>query len=269
MAAMNQEQVKEKLLELESDLEEFSVIFSGKTSKKVHGLYQPDTREIIIHNRNFESDNELMYTAIHEFAHHIHFTKSERPVSNRAHTTEFRSIFHNLLVKAEQLGIYQNQIDSVDELKTIAAEIRQKYIHVNGELMKDFGQALMEAEKLCRKHKARFEDFIERVLQMPKQSAGTLMKIKALDLPSSVGFDNMKTLANIRNSQLRKEALDSLHDGQSPDMVKQALKERPNSREVDPVKKLEQEKKRIEKTLTSLQDRLEQINHELDKVAIN
>ena len=163
MAAMNQDQVKERLLELEGNIEEFSVIFSGKTSKKVHGLYHPDTREIIIHNRNFESDNELLYTAIHEFAHHIHFTRSEKPVSNRAHTTEFRSIFHRLLQKAEEKGIYQNQIDSNAELKTMADEIRQKYIRVNGELMKDFGQALMEAEKLCKKHHARFEDFVERV----------------------------------------------------------------------------------------------------------
>ncbi|MCK4514270.1 MAG: hypothetical protein KAU31_03380, partial [Spirochaetaceae bacterium] len=71
---MNQDQVKEQLLRLEDDTEEFFLIFSGKRSKKANGLYHPDTREIILHNRNFESDTALMYTAIHEFAHHIHFT---------------------------------------------------------------------------------------------------------------------------------------------------------------------------------------------------
>ena len=46
---MNQTQVKELLLQLKEDVEEFSVIFSGKKSKKVDGLYKPDSREIIIH----------------------------------------------------------------------------------------------------------------------------------------------------------------------------------------------------------------------------
>ena len=68
---MNQDQVKEILLRLNEDVEEFFVIFSGKQSNKVNGLYHPDTREIILHNRNFENDQLLMYTAIHEFAHHV------------------------------------------------------------------------------------------------------------------------------------------------------------------------------------------------------
>jgi Zn-dependent peptidase ImmA (M78 family) len=66
---MNQDQVKEKLLKLHDCTEDFIVIFSGKKSKKVNGLYKPDKREIIIHNRNLDNDNLLLYTAIHELAH--------------------------------------------------------------------------------------------------------------------------------------------------------------------------------------------------------
>ena len=64
---MNQDQVKERLLQLEQVKTDFMVTFSGKNSKKVDGLYYPDKREIIIHNQNFVDDNQLMYTAIHEF----------------------------------------------------------------------------------------------------------------------------------------------------------------------------------------------------------
>ncbi len=263
---MNQDQVKEQLLRLESEVEEFKVIFSGKTSKKVHGLYHPDTREIIIHNRNFTHDSALMYTAIHEFAHHIHFTGSDSPVSNRAHTTAFRSIFHRLLQKAESMGIYENTLDRVDELQELARSMRQRFIQTNGELMKEFGHALMEAEKLCRKHGARFEDFVERVLQLPKSTASTLMKVKALDLPPDLGFENMKTLAGVRNKDARGEAIESFRQGYSPDMVKQGIKERSPVREIDPQKKLESEKRRIEKSLTSLRSRLEEIEHELERM---
>ncbi|WP_193382280.1 hypothetical protein [Spirochaeta lutea] len=260
---MNQDQVKEKLLQLDQDVEEFSVIFSGKTSKKVNGLYHPESREIIIHNKNFEDDNSLMYTAVHEFAHHVHFTRSPTPVSNRAHTVEFRSIFHELLSKAEEVGIYANTVSQTPELLELAQRIRDQFVRINGELMKDFGHALMEAEKLCRKHNARFEDFIERVLRMPKQTAATLMKMKAMDLPPDLGYDNMKTLAGIRNTQARIDAIEAFQAGQTPDQVKQALKTREPEKQVDPVKKLEQEKRRIEKTLASLRTRLEELEEQL------
>ncbi len=263
---MNQDQVKEKLLLLEEDVEEFKVIFSGKTSKKVHGLYHPETREIIIHNRNFNNDSALLYTAIHEFAHHIQFTTSETPVTNRAHTTAFRSIFHRLLEKAERDGIYENYLGKNDELQTLAEKIRSEFIHANGDLMKRFGHALMEAEKLCRKHNARFEDFIERVLQMPKSTAFTLMKVKALDLPNELGYENMKTVAAVRNRNARSEAIQAFRDGFSPDMVKQNIKEQTPQREADPRKKLEGEKRRLEKSLNSLKSRLEEIEHQLERM---
>ena len=65
---MNQDQVKEKLLQIDGEVADFSVVFSGKTSKKVDGLYHPEKQEIVIHNKNFEDDNALIYTAVHEFA---------------------------------------------------------------------------------------------------------------------------------------------------------------------------------------------------------
>lgn len=263
---MNQDQVKEKLLLLEENIEEFTVIFSGKQSKKVNGLYHIETREIIIHNKNFTEDNPLMYTAIHEFAHHVHMCRSGGPVSNRAHTVEFRSIFHELLHKAEEKGIYLNVVDSVAELRNLAGEIRDKYMKVNGELMKDFGHSLMEAEKLCRQHNARFEDFIERALRLPKATASTLMKITALDLPPDLGYENMKTLAGIRNNDARAEATQAFMAGDTPDQVKQAISLREPTRPQDPAKKLASEKKRIEKTLNSLQKRLEEILRELEEL---
>ncbi len=263
---MNQEQIKEKLLILQEDIEEFSLIFSGKQSKKVNGLYHAETREIIIHNRNFDNDNELMYTAIHEFAHHVHQYRTGKPVSNRAHTVEFRSIFHELLQIAEQKGVYLNVVDAVAELRSLAQDVRENFMKVNGELMKDFGHSLMEAEKLCRKHNARFEDFIERALRMPKQTASTLMKITALDLPPELGYENMKTLAGIRNNLARAEATQAFKLGQTADQIKHQLQTRPSVKDVNPRKKLSSEKRRIEKTLNSLQDRLQQILGELDRL---
>ena len=264
---MNQDQVKQKLLGLRGDVPEFTVVFSGKASKKVNGLYHPDTHEIIIHNKNFEDDNALIYTAIHEFAHHVHRGQGG-PVSNRSHTVEFRAIFHQLLEEAEEKGIYANIVERVEELRLMAESIRSRYVRTNGELMKDFGQTLMEAEKLCRKHNARFEDFIERALRLPKQTANTLMKIKAMDLPPDLGYDNMKTLAGIRNDHVRAEATEAFMEGDTPDQIKQALANRPSesTRRTDPRKKLATEKRRIEKALETLHERLSEIETELEEL---
>ena len=62
---MNNDQIKDILINLEETSIEFTVTMSGKESTKVNGLYKPETHEIILHNLNFKTDNQLVYTAIH------------------------------------------------------------------------------------------------------------------------------------------------------------------------------------------------------------
>ena len=100
---MNQDKVKEILLSLRDTSLEFSVTFTGKESKKVNGLYKPDTKEILIHNKNFKNDNQLVYTAIHEYAHHLECEKNGGKSSGgRCHTNSFWACFHSLLEEAEK-----------------------------------------------------------------------------------------------------------------------------------------------------------------------
>ena len=68
---MNQDQVKEKLLALKVPCKDFTLVFSGKASKQVNGLYKSADATIVLHNRNFTSDTALMYTALHELTHHL------------------------------------------------------------------------------------------------------------------------------------------------------------------------------------------------------
>ena len=75
---MNNDQIKEILLSIEETDIDFTVTMSGKESKKVNGLYKPDNHEIILHNLNFKSDNQLIYTAIHEYTHHLVTVEQEK-----------------------------------------------------------------------------------------------------------------------------------------------------------------------------------------------
>jgi hypothetical protein len=261
---MNQDQVKETLLSIADAPMEFAVIFSGKKSKKVNGLYKPNTREIIIHNRNFSDDNLLLYTAIHEYAHHLHACSLGGSLPSRSHTTEFWAILHGLLEKAEAGGAYKNVFAASPELAELTKTIREKYLLQNGSLVKELGMLLIKAGELCDAIGARFEDYIDRVLCIPRLAAKTSIKMFEYDLNPSLGSDNMRFLAGIKNGEDRRTAEQSLLAGKSPDAVKREATKRPV--EEDPRLRLEKEKLRLERTIGSLTRRLDEVERELENI---
>ena len=262
---MNQDKVKEKLLAIEDAPLEFSLVFSGKKSKKVNGLYKPQTREIIIHNRNFQPDNTgqnlLLYTAIHEYAHHLHACSRGGTLSPRAHNSEFWAIFHELLEKAEIKKIYNDVFSVSPELLKLTEVIRDKFLKNNGALVKEMGKQLLKAHELCTAIGVRFEDYVDRMLRIPRAAANTAIKMFEYDITPEVGADNMRFLAGIRSDDERKAAETALIKGKSPDTVK--IQVRGKEKEEDPVQILEKEKVRLERTIAALNKRLEEVKKEL------
>jgi hypothetical protein len=241
---------------------DFTVIFSGKKSKKVNGLYKSDTREIIIHNKNFVDDNLLLYTAIHEYAHHLHACSRGGTLSVRSHTAEFWAILHGLLEKAESKNIYKNVFDNSPELTALTETIRTKYLYENGNLVKELGKNLIRAHELCTEIGARIEDYLDRVLRIPRVAAKMAMKMYEYNLNPQVGSDNMRFLVGIRNEDDRTAAEGALLKGKSPDAVKIAVRHAPPQE--DPKTKLEKEKARLERTISSLSKRLTEVQEELE-----
>jgi hypothetical protein len=262
---MNQDQVKEKLLAIEDAPMEFSLIYSGKKSAKVNGLYKPESREIIIHNRNFETgaagDNLLLYTAIHEYAHHLHACSKDGRLSVRAHTSEFWAIFHALLEKAEARKIYRDVFAGQPELTELTEIIRKKFLLENGSLVKEMGKHLLKAHELCTAIGVRFEDYVDRVLRIPRTAANMAIRMFEYELNPEVGADNMRFLAGLRDSGDRRAAETALIKGKSPDTVKMAVRKKTG--EEDPNLRLEKEKLRLERTIETLKKRLEEVKKEL------
>ena len=258
---MNQDQVKDKLLQLGKPTKEFTLIFSGKKSKKVDGLYKSDERQIILHNKNFANDNELIYTAIHEFAHHIQFTESSLPISSRAHTTAFWSLFHSLLKEAEEMGLYVSIFEQKQEFVVLTRQIKEEFLQVNGNLMKDFGELLLKARGLCEKYGTSFEDYLDRILCIPRSSAKTIMRSHQFNLNPQIGFENMRTVASIPSQATREQAQEDLINGDSPDMVRMRYITAP--KQLDELQVLKTEKTRIEKTIRTLNTRLEELNRRI------
>lgn len=263
---MNQDQIKDMLLSIEKNVPEFTVIFTGKESKRVDGLYKPASCEILIHNRNFDDDNALIYTAIHEYAHHVHFSRFPEEVTRRAHTNRFWDLFHGLLFIAEEKGLYKNLFDNDQAFMNLTNRIRVDYLEKNGSLMKDFGKLLIEALDLCREKHAVFEDYVERVLGMTRGSARSLMKVFALDVDETLGFENMKVVAAIKDPNVRVEAAESFKEGKTPPQVRQHLKEsRPDPEPT--MGRLEAQKRRLEKNISNLREKLENVERQLQEIS--
>ncbi len=258
------EEIKKALLSLRKPTQDFTVILSGKKSHKVHGLYKPEKREIVIHNKNFSSDNDMMYTAIHEYAHHLQFTSSATPVSARTHTAAFWNLLHTLLYEAEEKGVYHNPCESIPELKALTVRIRDKFLAQSGALMKELGKLLLDAQIICNEHGTHFQDYLDRVLCLPRTSAAVIMKAHAMDLDPRVGFENMRVLAGIRGDHDRNKAQEDLLAGHSPDMVK--VKHDPKKPSRDPRSALVAERERLAKGIESMRRRLKEVEKRLSEL---
>jgi len=261
---MNQDKVKQILLDTADAETEFSVIFSGKSSSVANGLYKPQSREILIHNRNFDSEDQLIYTAIHEYAHHLHCERKGFVVSGRAHTNEFWGIFHDLLVAAEAKGHYRNVFETEPAFVDLTKRIKDSCISENGRLMLEFGKLMIEAQALCERWKTRFEDYVDRALGVPRTTAGAAVRAAGYRVDPSVGWDGMKLAASIRDPDQRAEAVSALKSGSSPAAVKARFSaSRPSE---DSAERLFKEKERIEKSMRLLAERLAEVERRLAEV---
>ncbi|MDR2900700.1 MAG: hypothetical protein LBV20_04195 [Treponema sp.] len=255
---MNQDQVKEELQKLYDSSVDYVVIFSGKKSIRVNGLYKPSSKEIIIHNRNFANDNLLMYTAIHELAHHILMTEKGKK-STRAHTQEFWATFHDLLDAAKEREIYQPLIDCdtkflIEEARDISKKI--------AELQRDLGKILLRIQKSCEENGLRYEDIVDREIQISKISAKTAMTAFQIG-DQGVGYEIQNEAAKQQNEEKRAAIIAAAHEGKSVVQAKTAISSTKSLSNEDESLELVREKKRIERTIESLNRRLTEIEEQL------
>jgi hypothetical protein len=257
---VDQEKVKELLGKLYSCREDFTVIFSGKKNGKVNGLYKPARKEIVIHNRNFTVDDALMYTAIHELAHHVMDTEYGFH-GTRSHTQGFWALFHELLEKARGEGIYAPRLD--EQTRAVLEEARRVSREI-AELQRRLGRLLTEVTEGCEKLGLRAEDFIENEGQISRKTMGKAVEAAALNLPEEFGADVQEAVLQERDGEARKAALAAAAEGKSVARVKQAAKGPPEKAEE--AEALVLEKGRLEKTIKSLTRRLLELERRLEEL---
>jgi hypothetical protein len=122
----------------------------------------------------------------------------------------------------------------------------------------------LKAHELCTAIGVRFEDYVDRMLRIPRTAANMAIKMFEYDLNPEVGADNMRFLAGIRDADDRQAAETALIKGKSPDSVKTAIRQKNNPELAEePKLRLEKEKIRLERTIETLTKRLEEVKKEL------
>lgn len=206
---MTNEEIKKSLQKLYDCKTDFTVTQTGKKSSKVNGFYKPGTFEIFLHNKNFSTTNELMYTAVHQLTHHV-ITTGKGVKNTKCYSGIFWATFYDFLDKAIELGFYsRNRSEETTELINQAKELQKQII----DAQKKLGGIISKLYESCEKNNERIEDVIEHDLQISRNKAHELIKNKNAD------SDNNDEMAKVINSakdlMIQKAAQKAADDGKT------------------------------------------------------
>ena len=99
---------KSFLLEIYQCSKPFDLVVVHTKPKTRMGTYNPRTRRIRI-NDGWGDTEHCKETAIHEYAHHIHFTEKDKTRKKEdPHGKEFWQIYGQLILLAKQKGLYEH-----------------------------------------------------------------------------------------------------------------------------------------------------------------
>ena len=250
---MNNEQIKEKLLQIYPSELDFTVTMTEKKSNRVNGFYRPATQEIFLHNKNFKNDNLMMFTAIHEFAHHV---QHENGCSTaKAHNNDFWNTFYTFIDKAEKLGIYtRNRSDSVEKKVEELHDIQKQII----ELQKKQAQLLSELQTECEENGDRYEDVIEHDLQISMKKAQEIFNVKAFE--EDVSEEMSKTVCSAKSAETRQKVIEAIKNGATIYQAKSIVKSGNKKKDSESEEELLKERRRLEYTVVRLNTRIDEID---------
>lgn len=269
---MTNEQIYQFLLQIHPTEHPFKVVMTGKKSKKVNGLYKPQTQEILIHNKNFLKDEELLRTAIHEYAHHLHYHSNTPPKPHRPHDQNFWVIFHNLLTQSEKKGLYVDVFRTDPEFRELTQTIKTQFLTPHSQLIKRMGELLIKADHLCRSRSLSFRDYLERELGIKRPTAQIAMVFAHEDFSPELNHDQIKTITKVPPVE-RQKAVSLLLNGASEAQVlsQLATKTPPPVATRNPVKIeiLIKKKQHLEQKIAQYQSEIKKIEAEIQQLREN
>ena len=225
MLTINQDRTKQILLQLQETDTDFSITFSGKRSSKVNGLYRWELHEVIIHNKNFKNDNQLIYTAIHEYSHHIRWCKYHDIGKVPGHTNEFWSIMYNLIDKAEAQGLYKKYPSDLakEEMQTLVEKTKKIHEQI-ASLYRELGKTIQDIRKKTEEYDVRLEDIITRECQINVRTARMAERASVYSIAEPLSQDIQQLITSQKDSIKIHSIIEGAKQGKTIYQVKEHLK---------------------------------------------
>jgi hypothetical protein len=248
---MTAQQVREQLLKVYEGKEAFSVSFQ-RLPKTLYGKYLPLTRSIVVDPGKMANEGMLMYTALHELAHHI-CDHDKGQEAKRPHTKLFWGIYHTLLDRAEEAGIYERSRD--EAVMTLVERARAKDREAAA-LQRELGGVLRELWETCEARGVRPEDAMERQAGFSRKTWQALLGAANLEGQEGIGLlgqDAQERAVRLRN---KDGPLRDLFAGYLAGLSMAQLDLGKEPRDADMLKKLEAERADLDRKIQRLQERL-------------
>lgn len=245
---MNQDSLK-NVLDRYSDNKDFIVVYTGRQSDKVDGIYDLEQKAIIINNVNFKNDNSVVYCGLHQLAHHVDFANNPNKKNIHNHTLDFKSLFFDMVLKAIDNGDFKTMDNPVvRDLQSMNKE----YVS----FMKRYGSKLIDCKGKCIDIGYPFEDITDRVLQLSSSESDNMMRFFVQDIPEDISPEIARNIVKIKDPKIVNEVI----------QTKKVAKVKPEKDPVDEETFLMQEKARLEKKIQKEQERLQEIEDQLQGI---
>jgi hypothetical protein len=157
----DEQRIKEILIAIRDTNTNFEVLIKDERLQTKRGSYYPSHNRITLYLFEYNSNNDLIRCAIHEYAHHI-LRKCKVK-----HQTEFWICYFELLAEAEKKEFYSCNIDKSGKLKKITNIINQNDLLKNKTIFKEgFGDIFFIINKLCEEIDIDFQYYSVKYLEM-------------------------------------------------------------------------------------------------------
>ncbi|MBE3065155.1 MAG: hypothetical protein IMZ69_09085 [Spirochaetes bacterium] len=246
---MTEAQIKTLLCAIRKPPRDFEVTLTHRANKRINGTYYMDRALIKINDRNFTRDSVMLFTAIHEYAHHLQYCAREKTSHNR----EFYALYHDLVDEAIEKKLLEEQptTDAIQKAETEVKELLRQHV----ELERRIAAKLIDLHNECALNSVNPEYWTERRLQLPHNGQRPFLKTRdgseGIEQADYINADAMRVCTKGPAAELALREGKTIVQAQTAAMAPEE--------ELDPYEALKKEKEQIAERIVKLEDRKDRV----------
>jgi hypothetical protein len=255
---MKEQEVKALLCKIRTPPRDFVLQFTHRRHRRINGTYTLADHLIKINNLNFLREDALLYTAIHEYAHHLQYCARGKTSHNR----EFWTLFHDLLDEAIAKGLTASP-PTTDKITEVETELRG-LLREHADIEVRIAERMRALHTECAEIGVRTEFLVERRLQLPNNAARIYQKCASGSMGYQPGeYRNAEAMRLIATHGDAAEI--ELRAGKT---LVQAQSAAIGTEVIDPYEALRKERDQLSRRIGRLEERQEKVVQKMKQMEL-